>query len=60
MLEVVRSTQRKGRPGPDDEVRWVVEIVDLVAQYADTDTEGSTTIRRCKGWKVNRKRAARV
>ena len=33
MLGVVRSTQRRGRPVPDDEARLVAEMVELATRY---------------------------
>ena len=55
-----RSTQRKIPRRPDDEAVLTAEIIDLASQYGRYGYRRVTALLRRSGWRVNRKRVARI
>ena len=60
VLGQVRSTQRRERHSPDDEARWVAEMVELATRYGRYGYRRITAMLRWEGWKVNHKRVERL
>ena len=60
VLGQVRSTQRRERQIPDDEVRLVARMVELATQYGRYGYRRVTAILHGEGWKVNPKRVERL
>ena len=56
VLGQARSTQRRERHSPDDEARWVAEMVELATRYGRYGYRRITAMLRWEGWKVNHKR----
>ena len=60
VLNQHRSTQRKIPKRPDDEAALTVEIIDLASRYGRYGYRRVTALLRRSGWRVNRKRVARI
>ena len=55
-----RSTQRHERKVPDDEERFIGQIIRLATQYGRYGYRRITALLRGDGWKVNHKRVERI
>ena len=60
VLNQHRSTQRKIPKRPDDEAALTAEIIDLASRYGRYGYRRVTALLRRSGWRVNRKRVARI
>jgi transposase InsO family protein len=55
-----RTTQRRSPKVKDDEPRLVARIIELACQYGRYGYRRITALLRWEGWRVNRKRVARI
>jgi putative transposase len=60
VLNQHRSTQRKIPKRPDNEAALTAEIIDLASRYGRYGYRRVTALLRLSGWRVNRKRVARI
>ena len=60
VLGQARTTQRRSPTIKDDEPRLVAGIIELACQYGRYGYRRITALLRWEGWRVNRKRVARI
>jgi transposase InsO family protein len=59
-LDQARTTQRRSPQIKDDEPRLVARIIELACQFGRYGYRRITALLRGEGWRVNRKRVARI